>query len=359
VRGSRFSFVLDSIRNEYRAKNLKTIQLQPVLEHKYFDLDTDAYGAFVLEAKVMDTGALPGTSTSLANVFTSVPGLTRTLTVAPNLSSQGTYDMNYNFAIQQDDSLTDIIAEINEEEVPPYRPDVADAKDPYQCYLAVVRHHFDDLAHGKYPTIERFQRIKVNGGLPLAAWLQENTTVMGVSRNILADINPPKDKSGKPQKPIPVDLKYQNEAVDGGQMSYIFTVQYTAGIDAKFTLTTHVWNPLAVDASVSAIQTGVLSLYVNGFMTIAALGAKAGIVGIVGRAGPPAPQQVVILNGYPNPNPKGTPTKYPPVITAPAPKPGEAPPVGAEQPITPLPSRGPNRGQLLAPVTPFLLTPGP
>jgi len=161
---------LDAIRNSLRRRKIDTIPLQAVLDHRYFDLDTDAYGAFVLEAKVMDTIGAPGTSTSLANQLHSVTGSSQTFTVTPNLSSQGTYDMNYNFANQQDGRPSTIAGE-------------SEADNSFHCYsTAVDNEHYDDLAQGKYPEIEQFRRITVNGDLPLAAWLQVNTTIMGVPR---------------------------------------------------------------------------------------------------------------------------------------------------------------------------------
>jgi hypothetical protein len=240
----------------------------------------------------------------------------------------------------------------------------------------VVKDNFDRLAQGNYPKLELFHRITVNGGLPLAAWLQEKVMVMGVSRNVLADINPPRDKNGGHQTPVPVSEKYQEEAVDGDQMSYFFTVLYTAGVDAKFSLISPRWNPLAADLSASMVQTGVVSLYVNGYMTQPALGAKVGVVGIAGRIHP-APQQVVVLNGYPNPSRWETLPSFPPVRTEPprreAPPQGPGPAVPPQGPSTQAvppaqpqrPARqtrrptGPNRGQLLAPAAPFVLSPGP
>jgi hypothetical protein len=350
---------LDAIRNYYRQRGLKTISLDRVLEHRYFDLDTDAYGTFVLEAKVQDTaGTLSSGSSSLANVVHSPTGHIQTLTIGPNISSQGTYDMFYNFAIQQDDMPSDIAAIITEDQLPNYVDGDHDEHDASSCYRAVVSGRFDQLARGQYPQLERFSRVTVNGGLPLAAWLQENTTTMGVSRNILADSNPPKDKHGQPTESIPVLMKYQKEAIDGGQMSFIFTVQYTVGVDAKFSLVTAHWNPLAPDLSAAVIQTGGLSIYINGFMTQAALGAKSGVVGIAGRA-VPAPQQVVVVNGTAVKG-KYPPANYPPVITAPE---GSGGPGGENnsqevKPTIPGARTGPNRGIFLAPATPFILTPG-
>jgi hypothetical protein len=349
---------LDDIRNSLRREGTKTISMKTVLEHRYFDLDTDAYGAFVLESKIVDTAGVPGTSTSLANILSSSTGHSRTLTVGPNIGVQGTYDMNYNFAIQQDNKISNVVGAITEAELPAFEGPIG-TDDPTQCYRAVVIGKYDEMAQGKYPILERFRRITVNLGLPLAAWLQENTTAMGVSRNILADDNPPKDKSGKSQQPVPVPPEYQNEGVDGGQMSYLFTVQYTGGIDAKYSLISPTWNPLAADLSASMVQTGVLSLYVNGYMAQAALGAKSGVVGIVGRA-PPSTQRVFVVNGYPVDS-NGKPTKnYPPVIIGPEPGAGPGPKdLGKEQRSIPPATRGPNRGQFFGPATPFLLTPGP
>ena len=348
---------LDDIRDAYRARGKTEISMDEVLKHRYFDLDTDAYGAFVLEAKVADTGGIPGTSTSLANVLSSTTGHSRTLTVGPNIGVQGTYDMNYNFAIQQDDQISNVESVITEADLPSFEGTIGD-DNPTQCYRAIVRGKYEDMARGKYPILERFDRITVNLGLPLAAWLLENTTAMGVSRNILADNNPPtKDKSAKPPPSVPVPKSYQNEGVDGGQMSYIFTVQYTAGIDVKYSLISPKWNPLAADLSASIVQTGVLSLYVNGFMAQAALGAKSGVVGIVGRS-PASTQRVFVVNGYPVDS-SGKPDKnYPPVITGPESGAGPGPKEQERRSIPPAP-RGPNRGQFFGPATPFLLTPGP
>jgi hypothetical protein len=362
---------LDRIRNDLRHRGVFTIDMEMVLANRYFDLDTDAYGAFVLETKTVDSVGFPGTSTAITDVISSTTNHTKSLTTSPNLGSQGTYDMNYNFVIQQDDQISNVEAAITEDQITRFET-IPLRDNSTQCFRAVVIGKYDEMAEGKYPTLERFHRITVNFGLPLAAWLQQNTTIMGVSRNILADDVPPKDAAGKPLKSVKVPQIYMNEGVDGGQMSYLFTVQYTTGVDAKFSLVSPAWNPLNADLSASMVQTGVLSLYVNGYLAAAALGAKSGIVGIVGRAPPPGPQQVLVVNGYPVKPPEGgpPPTNYPPVKTTPA-TPEEAQPPGHEknapavrpqrneQQTLPPATRGPNRGQFFGPATPFLLTPGP
>lgn len=338
---------LDRQRDVYRRRHIPTIPIETVLRDPYFDLDPDVYGAFALQARVIDTTSLPNRSTSLANLLHSAGGKSQTLTISPDLSSEGTYEVNYNFAIQQDNKLTNAKR--------PKTQDVADdtRKDPTQCYRYVVNGDLDKLAAGGYPTLEQFQRIKVDGGLPLAAWLQDNTTMMGVSRNILADANPPTRK-GKKQKRVPVPDRYLNEAVDGGQMSYRFTVQYTAGVDAQFSLISTVWSPLAVGASASRVQSGELSLYLNAYTAYTSLSAKSGAAVIAGRR-PSQPEQVFVVNGYPPSYRKF------PVLTAPAPRGakvegfrnGEAPP------LPKVPQVGPNRGQMLFPTAPLTAAPGP
>ena len=191
---------LDDLRNSLRQHKTPTIQIKDVLNHRYFDLDTEVYGAFVLEAKVVDTIGAPGTSTALTNLLHSNPPLNPTpsqsLTISPNIGSQGTYDMNYNFAIQQNDTLSTFTRAITEYELEQISDNFGGADDLALCYRGVVPGRYDALAQGKYFNLARFHRLTVNGGLPLAAWLQENTTIMGVSRNILADVNPPKNDSG-------------------------------------------------------------------------------------------------------------------------------------------------------------------
>jgi hypothetical protein len=354
---------LDWIRDRLYHDGMKTIQLDEVLRHRYFDLDTEAYGAFVLESKIVDNIGLPGTNSSFANQLHAFPAHSQVFTVAPTLSAQGTYDMNYNFAIRQDEDFS-LLRHISEDQVPAQSGENGEAKNnALQCYDAVVSGHFDDLAAGKYPTLERFDRLRVDGGLPLAAWLQDNTTIMGVSRNILADISSPNKR-----KPVPVATEYVNEGADGGQMSYIFTVQYTGGVDAKFSLLSSRWNTLTADLMASAVQTGVLSLYVNGYMALSAINAKGGLVAIADLAPPTPPQLVYVVNG--DPKKKHGRDYYPPVKTVPfpyniqgEPSPEDkelrttVPPVTATPPQSP--SVAPNRGRLLGPIAPMSPGPGP
>jgi hypothetical protein len=331
---------LDWIRDRLYRDGVKTIAIDEILRHRYYDLDTEAYGAFALESRIVDSIGLPGTNSSFANQLNAFPNHAQVFTVAPTLGAQGTYDVNYNFAIQQDEDFSHL-RHISDDQVPAQGGENGDEKNnALLCYHAVVGGRFDDLAAGKYPTLERFDRLRVDGGLPLAAWLQDNTTIMGVSRNILADISSPNKR-----KPVPVALEYVNEGVDGGQMSYIFTVQYTAGVDAKFSLLSSRWNTLAADLMASAVQTGVLSLYVNGYMAATAINARGGLMLIPNKV-PPAPLQPQPVYVVPGPAPNGGAAGR---SLAPEGGPGAAP-------TTPAPAPA-NRGRFLYP--PGALRPGP
>src|ERR1700722_17366177 len=144
---------LDDIRNDLRRQKQYVIDIDAVLDHGYFDLDTDAYGAFVLESKTLDSAGLPGTATGLTDVLGSTTGHTKMLTTSPNVGSQGTYDMNYNFVIQQDDQITNVETAITEERVPQF-PAASVVRRSTGCYRAVVIGRYDEMAQGKYPAIE-------------------------------------------------------------------------------------------------------------------------------------------------------------------------------------------------------------
>jgi hypothetical protein len=60
--------------------------------------------------------------------------------------------MNYNLAIQQDNSLsnTALTREILEEEVGGLEADLLGYEDPSRCYAAVVKRRYDALAQGRY-----------------------------------------------------------------------------------------------------------------------------------------------------------------------------------------------------------------
>jgi hypothetical protein len=282
----KLRLALDDKRRQLARQGQKRIDLDTVLEWGHFDLDEEAYGSFSLDIKVQDQFGIPGTSTTGADVLSSSTGHSRTLTIGPNVQAQATYDDVLWFSIGQNAEigLNDKIAQATLRNIA-YEPNRE--KERLLCFRGVVADRYFDLEDGAFPELELFDRIRVNGVHTLAAWLQENSATMGVSRNILVDAHAKSEK----RPTVPVDPVYTNQAIDGGQLNYTFTVQYTGGLDAKFSLVSPRLNPLAADLSASIQQTGVLSLFLNGYQAAAAIGAKSNLTFIV----PPEPKPTSVI----------------------------------------------------------------
>ncbi|WP_284417292.1 hypothetical protein [Bradyrhizobium sp. SSBR45R] len=289
----------NALRDELRAERIErakhgetTIPLSRIYDLRHFDLDDEAYGAFSLDIKVQDSFALPGTPSSFVNVLSPTTGHTKTLGIGPSVQAQGTYDNVLWFSVPQNASVAvkPYVSDAQARAVAFRQPPVSTEEDNL-CYRRVVPdHYYQALAAGEYPGLELFDRIKVNGVQPLAAWLQENGDTMGISRNVLLDAHAEAEK----RKPIPVEPPYGSQAIDGGQLSYIFTVQYTGGLDVKFSLVSSRWNPALSDVSGGIQQTGTLSIYVNGYQAAAAIGAKSALTAIAPKS---EPMKVIIVEG--------------------------------------------------------------
>lgn len=189
---------------------------------------------------------------------------------------QATYDNAAQFAIPQNASIV-TPSPISVEQASLAEAVRLPAEDmDFKCFSRSVIDDYDGMAAGHYPNLELFERIRVDARLPLAAWMQEASRTMGVSRNLMLDAHA--DAEHRP--PVPVEDQYIAQAVDVGQLVYTFSVQYTGGLDAKFSLVSSRFNPLSADLSAGVQQTGSLTLYLNGYQTITALNAKGGLVGI-------------------------------------------------------------------------------
>jgi hypothetical protein len=276
---------LDDIRRQLARRGVKVIDVDTVLAWGHFDLDEEAYGSFSLDIKVQDQFGIPGTSTTAADVLSSSVGHSRTLTIGPNVQAQATYDNVLWFSIGQNAEigLNDYTAQATLKRIG-FEPNRENER--LLCFRGVVARYFD-LEDGAFPELELFDRIRVNGVHTLAAWLQENSATMGISRNILVDAH----ASSQHRPAVSVNSVYTEQAIDGGQLNYTFTVQYTGGLDAKFSLVSPQWNPLAADLSASIQQTGVLSIFLNGYQAAAAIGAKSNLTFIV----PPEPKPTKVI----------------------------------------------------------------
>lgn len=279
-----------------------------MLEASYFDLDDEAFGSFSLDIKLQDTFGITGNSTSLTNVIDATTGHTRSLTVGPSVQAQATYDNVLWFAIPQNANVRGM-PEIDEDEALSFARVLDPATEKTACYRATVQNHTPDLALGKYRNLELFDRILVDARQPLAAWLLENGKTMGVSRNILSDVH----AKSEGRKPVPVLAPYIAQSIDGGQLAYTFTVQYTGGIDAKFSLVSSRFNPLNADLSAGIQQTGALSIFVNGYQAATSIGAKGGLIAIESKA--PQPTEVVIVGDETKPRGKLTQAEQDAIVT--------------------------------------------
>lgn len=241
----------------------------------YFDLDDNLWGAFYLDLKVVNTIGAPGTNSVFANKAGPAT-LQTTWQFGPSFGVTDTYELNWAFAIRQNADFGERVTF----EPASYSGDQALSNlDTFQCYKAVPD-DLEGLSTGRYPELELFDRIKVNGGLPLAAWLLQNSVVMASGYFF------PNDKAN-------VETSFP------GQMTYSLTVAPGVGIDARYSLVTSVWNPATTDLSLSSAQTSLLVIYINGVKSPTFNAAKVGAVAIVPP--PVKPTKVIILRQEPGP----------------------------------------------------------
>lgn len=100
--------------------------------------------------------------------------------IGPSLGDQSTYEANWAFTLPQDSITLDTTA---------IEPQNAGAP-PFRCYSNIPRktrppfkeafaaQDLDALAAGDYPQYEQFKRIRVDGVMPLALWLEHVTATL-------------------------------------------------------------------------------------------------------------------------------------------------------------------------------------
>jgi hypothetical protein len=272
------------------------------------------------ELKVVDSLGMPASGTNTTTIDRKAarsPISSKTLHIGPSLTGMNTYDLNWSFILEQS-------AELYETKLNETKPnETKSSADLFQCYTElppikpwnyaadyvalalpamekVVRDHpdpppppgppsdqgkariehltysikksllmpkdFIGLADGSFPDATQFKRILVDGTLPLAGWLLNHTTEMWTS--FAAAI-----KEAESERLIPA------------QILFTFSVQGTAGLDARFFEVTPQWNPLAADISGSIAQTGQIIFALNGLDSAIAAGAKTGTSASKGPAG--------------------------------------------------------------------------
>jgi hypothetical protein len=132
------------------------------------------------QRKAQDTLGVPGTATSITNVLNATTGHARSIGIGPNAQVQATYDNGIAFVIQQNSSVKTGSELAPDQAVSePTRPALTEA-EAFPCFRSSVWNDYDGMAAGAYSNLEQFNRIRVDLGQPLAAWLQENTRTAGM-----------------------------------------------------------------------------------------------------------------------------------------------------------------------------------
>jgi hypothetical protein len=216
---------------------------QAIQEGSNFPISPQLFGGVFLDLKVLDTLGAGAGDTNIVNK--QVRDATHNVTwgISPTLNTQNTYEMNTSFLMDQSAGVSRS------------RQD-----DDFKCYgpagyepgVSPVA-----LAEDSVQGAAQFTRILVNGSRPLAAWLLDNSNQAWVNFHA-------RNQGDEREQLIPV------------QMNYAFTVQVTAGLNVRYTLTAPIWSPAQIGATASSVQTSLLSLYLNGDDANLAGGVKLG-----------------------------------------------------------------------------------
>ena len=269
--------------------------------HKYigpfFPLDESQLGAVFLDLKVMDNLSIPSGPTATTineKVASNHAADTRTWHLGPNASDTNTYELNWPLTVPQSAKL-DLARP-----APGGHPDT----DPYfPCYRRTPNPpDSEKLAHHEVPELEKFSRIYVDGHEPLAAWLLRSSAELNTA--LWPQVDP---KAISTERIVPA------------QMIYTFTVQAGVGADASESLITAKWNPIGLDLSASTQQTSMLTIYINGYDSLNANGAKTGIIQVVQD---PNHRLSAFVKNAPCPSPlcSNAQPKYPIAIVPPQPQ---------------------------------------
>lgn|GEM_PF-6688915 len=243
----------------------------------HFLLAPDLFGGVYLDLKVVDTLGLPtGGSSSGTFNFKHVGDAahTRTWLIAPTANSQNTYELTWPFLFEQNAGLS-----------------LAENPNEFSCYSgpppldeSIGKPDFDGLASGKYSELQQFTRILVNYTTPLAAWLQENSTQLWANFRAPVPLEYAQNLGHKSTPNI------ETEQIIPVQMTYIFAVQISIGLDVKYSLVSPHWSPAQIDAGATSVQTNTLQITLNGPDAALAAGAKTGTaVDCVPDTGTPKP----------------------------------------------------------------------
>jgi hypothetical protein len=246
----------------------------------YFEVDPSRYGGISLELKIQDTlGTQTGTTfdwkrTAPDNIHS------RVWHIGPTLGTQNSYDVLTAFLVPQDIyglDESDRALKVGDTDELITADKIGDKatndRPPYLCYKSIpprdpplvsplvyngiyAFQDLDALAYGSGGE-PQFQRILVNNTVPLAAWLLEVGTNVSSTSFVQSHTQ-----------------LYEN--LVPGQISYTFTIQTTAALDLKNTMTTTLWTAVGGEVSAGWQHTGTMTLVLNGDDSTVTAGVKGG-----------------------------------------------------------------------------------
>jgi len=271
-------YTANAARQQYASLSKASPERKPV----FFDLSDRLYGPVVLDLKVVDALGMPGASTVSSLDYKHVLNATHSLAwhLAPVANTQNTYELIYNFLIRQDARLFKV-GDRDDDEIMCYKKNYLETAYPLdfrevvklgsppkpKTVISINREDIevlDRLAHGYYSDAERFRRITVAGTnaspAPLAAWLLENNKALWMNS-------------------IASHSEEEARALIAGQENFTFTVQFTGGLEARYTLTGPIPSA-AADFNINAQQSSMISFGLNGPEAVFTSAAKLGGAGI-------------------------------------------------------------------------------
>jgi hypothetical protein len=261
--------------NQRKIINVGLYNKQPIRadnEFPFFQIDPSKFGGISLELKIQDSlGTQSGTTADWKRTIDALH--TRVWHIAPSAGEQNSYDLVSAFLLPQDIyglHETDEDGEsIDEYDHIVTRPDLR-----FLCFKRIERHPrgwlFKPETYNEIFTEQdlegaarglsgeaQFDRVRVNAGVPLAAWLLDVGTTMSTT-----SLSPLPGKN--------------NEEVVPGQVSYVFTIQTNIGLDLRSTISTSLWTSLGGEASGGFQHTGTMTLILNGLDAVTTSGVKSG-----------------------------------------------------------------------------------
>lgn len=260
--------------NQRHIINKYLFKTEPLLANQtypFFPIEPSRFGGMSLELKVQDSlGTQAGTAFDWKRTASDALH-SRVWHIGPTLGTQNSYDLLASYLLPQD------IYGFETSEMPRKKNEFdllnTSNDEPYLCYKSIpyrepavvppsvynaeyVLQDLDAVAKGEKGEAQ-FDRIRVNAGKPLAAWLLDVGTTLTTTS-------------------ITYSNNQFNEAILPGQQIYTFTIQTTAGLDVKNVMTTTLWTAVGGEVSGQWQHTGTLSLYFNGSDAPATSGVKGG-----------------------------------------------------------------------------------